>query len=296
MNINKLPSQYPPNFKQNNSWRILGYDDEPSQIKRNYIRQWHESHYMPYQSIYEKEGRKSEFELQKMLSYLVKKTTTVNNEKLNKVGLQNLKTVSENIYRGAMITSDDNHKIKKLHDAGIKTIIRIEDGYGDFTRLKEECEKMGINYLCLNFDNNQTAFKTVDDVKKESLEFALYGIDLDENEAKEYVENETKLWKEDSRLFIDNFTKFIQFMQNGNVYIGCDYGIYNTDNALIFDYLFNPQTKQNKTNSFNNSKLTECAENLYLNLTENDKTKMGWAKDYEEQFSKKLNNLKNDLH
>ena len=151
MKINAITSQYKPQFKANNDFHIFGFDDETSQAKREYIREWHDKQYMPYQSIYEKEGRKSEFELKLMINDLVQKPLKINNEKIFELDLQNLRKLQNSIYRGAMVAPDELENVGKLHEAGIRTIIPIGSGYSE---LKDECEKFGIEYKPINFQND----------------------------------------------------------------------------------------------------------------------------------------------
>ena len=46
--------------------------------------------------------------------------------------------------------------------------------------------------------------------------------------------------------FLNNFVKFIQTMQKDYVYIGCEYGKYKTDNALMVNKFFNPAFEDGK--------------------------------------------------
>lgn len=74
-------SQYSPNF----SSHVLGYDDADSKACRDYIREHYNSFTMPYYSIYEKEGRLEEYELNKLVSSL-------RGEKLSQDSLENVIT------------------------------------------------------------------------------------------------------------------------------------------------------------------------------------------------------------
>ena len=82
-------------------------------------------------------------------------------------------------------------------------------------------------------------------------------------------------------------------MQNENTYIGCGDGLVATNTGLSFDYFFNPK----RTHSLPKAKIEDrrkfnelkgLMRNLYLNLTEEDKKKMGWDKDFDELFLLKL--------
>ena len=289
MKINAITPQYKPHFKANNDFHVLGYDDEESQIKRDYIREWHDRQYMPYQSIYEKEGRKSEFELKLMINDLVQKPLEVNHEQIFGLGLPNSRTLQNGIFRGAMIKPDELEKVGKLHEAGIRIIIPIGSGYSE---LKDECEKFEIEYKPINFNDNCDAFVNINKVKRASEEYARVILKYDEKDIARYVKNSISAWNENSRKYINNFTDYISTMQKGNVYMGCEYGRYNTDTAVMFDYLFNPKMKHSSGwNRFNNY-FVNRAENLYHNLTNADKIKMNWPKNFDKVFLERLSKLK----
>ena len=280
--------QHKPSFKSNdNEWHIFGID-EGGQAKRDYIRKWHEEHYIPYQSIYEKGHKLSEFELKKVISDLVKKPVKVNNKLINELHLQNLDFVDNTSYRGAMINSGELDKVEKLYEAGIRRIIPVGRGY---TALKNECEKIGMEYQAINFNTEyNSAFKTIDEVRTDALVFARDILGLDEKGVANRVNGSINTWKENSRTFIDKFTSYIQKMKKGNVYIGCEFGRYDTDAALMFDYLFNPNKRYPRT--IPEERYVRFAENLYHNLTDADKLKMGWTKEFEKTFFERLGNLK----
>lgn len=280
---------YKPSLKgANHEWNVFGID-EGGQAKRDYIRQWRDKYYIPYQSIYEKEGRKSEFELKQLISDLVRKPVIVDNKQLMQLHLQNLNIVDKSSYRGAMLDDCELSKVKSLHEAGIRRIISIGIKHPD---LQNECEKFGIDYMSIKFNNNEYAFKRIDDAKCEAKHFARDIVGMDEKNTNMYVEASIKSWKTNSRRFIDNFTKYIQNMQKGNVYMGCEFGTYNTDTAIMFDYLFNPKMQHSNGQHAYNEIFIDCAENLFHNLTDSDKLKMDWTKDFEQTFFKRLRMLK----
>ena len=114
----------------------------------------------------------------------------------------------------------------------------------------------------------------------------------DEKDIPRYVKNSISAWNENSRKYINNFTDYIRTMQKGNVYMGCEYGRYNTDTAVMFDYLFNPKMKHSSGwNRFNN-RFVDYAVNLYHNLTDADKIKMNWPKNFDKIFLERLSELR----
>lgn len=283
--------QYKPSFRSNNNeWHVFGID-EGGQATRDYIRQWREEHYIPYQSIYEKEHKLSDFELKQVISDLVRKPVKVNNELIDELHLQNLDFVDNTSYRGAMIKSDELEKVEKLYEAGIRRIIPVGRSSQE---LEDACKKIGIEYQAIEFDSRYNgAFKTIDGIRAEAQRFARDVLGNDERGIAEYVNSHINTWKENTRAFIDEFTSYIQKMKKGNVYIGCEFGTYDTDAALMFDYLFNPNKRYSRIFPVKN--YLRCAENLYHNLTDSDKLKMGWTKDFEKTFIERFGNLKSRI-
>ena len=281
--------QQKPSFKGNDSeWHVFGID-EGGQTKRDYIRDWREETYFPYQSIYETQGRKSEFELNKMISDLIRKSDRVDDKRMQQIPLYNLDIVSDNIYRGAMPTYDELKLVKNFHDAGIRSVIPIGCGY---TELQASCEKLGMNYLNMKFSDKSQAFKSMNEVKSEALHFSRDIACFSEKGVEKYVNGSVRSWKKDLRKFLDDFTVFIQYMQKGNVYMGCQFGTYDTDTALMFDYLFNPKMNHGHYLNHYSRTYAACAEALYHNMQPADKLKLGWTKDFEHTFIKRLNIIK----
>ena len=82
-------------------------------------------------------------------------------------------------------------------------------------------------------------------------------------------------------------------MQKGHLYIGCEYGTYTTDNALMLNAYFNPlYIKCSKYVTPYNKSLTNRLINLYQNLSTEHKNLMGWTKDFDALTKKALLALK----
>ena len=95
-----------------------------------------------------------------------------------------------------------------------------------------------------------------------------------------------------SREFVDKFVSFIQTVQKGNLYMGCEYGTYRTDYITLLDMLFNPQRDDEQ----------ECIDDIYFyaielydKLTPEDKAKMGWSEEFDKNFMPKIKEI-NDYY
>ena len=86
---------------------------------------------------------------------------------------------------------------------------------------------------------------------------------------------------------------FIKAMQKEYVYMGCEYGTYKTDAAVMINNLFNPKVKGYcKIYSPEMiSDIPQIADEIYLNMTEKDKKELGWTPEFEQQFNKKIEKL-----
>ncbi len=278
--------KHKPNFKGNEEeWHVCGVD-EGGQPMRNSIRKWQEEHYYtPYQRFYEKEkaGRMSEYELNKTINNLVSKPSKVNDSYMDNIGIHNLEEIyGHDSYRGAMIKTRELDKVKLLKKAGIKRIIDLTGN----PNVKNECKKNGIDYLSIpmskSFMGNIPAWETKEEVIKEHE---------DNGYTQKEITDSLNAWEKETRRYIDKFTTFIQMMQEEKVFIGCEFGTQITETALIFDYLFNPKAEHSIHPSVYTEYNVFYAGNLYRNLTDSDKAKMGWTKEFDEQFMPRYNKL-----
>lgn len=269
-------------------WNVVGID-EGGKSARDYIRNWHEAYYIPYQSIYERDAHQSEYEFGQMIKNLTKKNNIVNNELLNKMDLYNLERLGNtNSYRGAMIKGYESDKVIKLKQAGIK---RIASFMKDES-LKEVCSDNNIEYLYFNIDLNSPCMKTKEEVKSNSINYWTNIAKVSDADSLEYyVTKDVNEWNEKSRKSVEQFIDFIKFMQKDNVYAGCACGTYRTDFCMMLNVLFNPSVNY-FVNIYNSSDNLNAFKNLYSNLTKSDKLKLGWTKSFDESFFARLNKFK----
>lgn len=272
MKISCINAYKAPAFKSQNpdGEFVLGYDDEISKMRRQHIREHYYDDIMPYQSIYEREKRLEEFELNKLIgSLLGKKLNTgassgeikqkpvnpneINSELMYKLSVYNVKPIyGTNSWRGSTALKDSD--LILLKKAGIKTVIPLS--YGGV--LEESCKKYDLNYLY--FDSDFDMFRS--DAFK---------------------------WKGCTNNFIDKFVKFIQTMQQDNVYVGCEFGTNRTDNMLMLNNFFNPYAKNTKTYI---NRLNSCyvpsLQTFVQNMTQEHKNAMGWTKEFEKEVLAKI--------
>lgn len=278
------------NFQKNdNNWRIFGYDEGGTK-DREYIRKWQDDYYRPYQSICEKEKILSEYDLKLLLNQFDRKPFLINNKSIGKIGLENLAQLeNSNSYRGAMIRGYETDKLIQLKNAGIKRIASLMKS----PELENNCKEQGLEYLYYVMDFNDACFENVQDVENKSRSFwqIFYKNNNDNNILETFVQKDIENWMVKIREPIEKNIKFINYMQKDNVYLGCACGTYRTDLAVFFNSLFNPKAIYDCSFHINREHL-KSIENLFNNLTPNDKIKLGWTEDYEKIFISRLKKLK----
>lgn len=252
------------NFKSNDGF-VFGYDDSVSQNRRNQIREHYQTYSMPYQNIYEKEGRLGEYALNNLIGELAKKPKVTDYKSIMNLPAYNIRPISPNSYRGSTLADAPERCLHTLKQSGIDTVIDLV-GYWNY---EEKVKDAGMNYLY--FPINQGVRHTVWD--RAALQ-----------------DNKNDI---ETREFIEDFINYIQTMQKGYVYIGCEFGKYQTDDALLLNNAFNPKAKR-PLNIYNAPFKLDLMRNLYNNLTEDDKKRMGWDKEFDENFLPRIQKAEDD--
>lgn len=289
-------NQCSQSFKSQEKQMVFGFDDEISKQRRDFIRKNYTNQIMPYYEIIEKEGRMEEYGLNKLIAKLrgiklsqdsltnvikaqnqivepveikQKPDDTVDYNLMKTLPLYNVSPIwsdiTTNSYRG-QTPCEDISTLKTLKTAGIKRIVDLCGYHG--------------------FD---------DVVKRSGLEYYKFVVDdyFFENDAFQKSYRDTYSSKERFEInkndFLDKFVKFIQTMQKDYVYIGCEYGKYKTDNALMVNHFFNPAFEdcRNYITLFNKHFLPELV-NLYNNLKPEHKKLMGWTKEFDAKLLPRL--------
>jgi hypothetical protein len=251
-------------FDNSEEWNVIGYDDAPSQKARQFIRDHYAiEHNLPFNDIYENEPRLEEYSLEKLLSTFRNKPKKVDNEKLKSIDLPIRNILGTNSYRGETLVDKPDYIIQNLKEAGIRTIVDL-NGYG--SRYKEKVERNGLNFHDFYMDYN-------------------YWFDYSESK---FSKEKTSV---EARDVIEKLIKFIKVMQDDYVYIACEYGSYKTDDAIILNNFFNAKNQRHPNYTRRYFQI-DCIKKYYEWLTDTDKIKLGWTKEYEKQFLKRVKESK----
>ena len=267
------------NFNEDNT---LGYDDEISQSRRKFIREHYDSYRMPYQSIYETEGRLSEYRLNNLINTLTNKPRKVDYSSIISLPVPNIRYIGNNSYRGASMV-DKPECLQVLKDAGIKHVISLYYS----PEYEKAVKQTGLDYHCFNMKHrNEEEGLWYNDVCKsrQSYENSLKGMFGDDKNA---IKIRLEAYDRDSRGPIDELVGFVKRMQEGYCYVGCEFGTNTTSDALVYiNRAFNPQ--DGRELEFFDYYKADCLRNLYDKLTVNDKKLMGWTKQFDLNFLPKL--------
>lgn len=266
---------------------VLGYDDKQSQDVRQAIRDWQEVYYTPYQSLYKKECNLSEYQMNQLLGSLMKGPKVVDYSKVTGIPAYHVKPVEgtdETCYRGSTLANTPE-ALKTLKSAGIERVIDLV-GYYNYEKNAQEA---GLEYHCPKFGRGQLgvweeeAFYSKEDLLEK--EFRYYTpIEIIKNE--KYINRREKDYEHYIKRSVKRFVDYIQLMQKGYYYIGCEYGTYKTDDFLLLNEYFNPKVEAGVPRGVM-FKL-DLMKQLYENLTPEDKKRMGWTKEFDENVPKRI--------
>ena len=202
------------NFNEDNT---LGYDDEISQSRRKFIREHYDSYRMPYQSIYETEGRLSEYRLNNLINTLTNKPRKVDYSSIISLPVPNIRSIGNNSYRGASMV-DKPECLQVLKDAGIKHVISLYYS----PEYEKAVKQTGLDYHCFDMKRGNEAgiegLWSCDVCKsKQSYENLIKGIFGDDKNA---IKIRLEAYDRDCRGPIDELVGFVKRMQEGYCYVG----------------------------------------------------------------------------
>ncbi len=201
---------------------------------------------------------------------------------IDDVYIPNLMKIGNGSYRGSTLAKNLN-LVELLPRSGVRTLIDLV-GYNS---LERECDKQKVQYVRYPVEADYWAhpiFKKditlIEDYKSELLKHPM---------TKEEKEKDFSRFREminlERREFMQNFIELISTMKTGHFYIACEHGEYRTPNILALNSYFNPNwmgeaTKPTSEFMYANMK------NMYLNMTEKEKSRLGFTKEHEAYLQK----------
>ncbi len=205
-------------------------------------------------------------------------------ETLDDVYILNLQNIGSNSYKGATLANNVEY-LDLLDNSNIYTVIDL----AGFDNLQTECKKRNINYFSypikpdfwsnpIFIDDNVLLDKKICELQKKSLTQEKIAPEIDRFKA------EVKAARAD---FLKDFETLLNVISKGNFYISCELGEDRTPNILALSTYFNPGWKGDKIEPTRNS-VRNCIKNMYNNLTEDDKLKLGFTEEFENELKEKL--------
>lgn len=134
--------------------------------------------------------------------------------KMQELNILNFRTVNPTSVSGGTFSVRSDIDLKSLKEAGFKTVVDFRgEATNDFA---DRCKQQGLNYFHFNLNNviNMTNSDYFVREKNEKIKI--------------------------SPKFIEKLQEFFKIIKEGNVYMGCQFGIDRTNIALFMNYLMNP--------------------------------------------------------
>ena len=203
---------------------------------------------------------------------------------LDDVYIPNLKKIGQSSYRGSTLAKNLNI-VELLPKSGVRTVIDLV-GYHD---LEYECNNQKVRYVRYPVEADYWAhpiFKKdvtlVEDYNLEMLKHPMTKVEKEKDFAR-YKE----MINLDRREFMQGFIELIQTMKSGHFYISCEHGEYRTPNVLALNTYFNPTWTGEPTKPTSEF-LYKSMKNMYLNMTDAEKKKLGFTEEHEAYLQKEF--------
>ena len=205
------------------------------------------------------------------------------------VFVPNLQNIGSGSYRGASLSRNTQY-LDLLARSGVKTIIDLVG----FKKLQDACAEKNLKYYKYevphNYWLNPIFIDNQELLAKRTTELAREGLSKSEfNSQIDYYKNRINIERAE---YMEKFIGLIDTMKKGFFYIGCDLGECRTPNLLALNSYFNPDWQGEKippTNDF----VLKLIKNMYKNMTDDDKERLGFTKEFDEKLRSELD-IKNE--
>ena len=160
------------------------------------------------------------------------------------------------------------------------------------SELEKACKELSLEYLYFDINSKDPCMEDVQTIEQKSRLFWKSIANIKDNdELERRVNSDIGSWRQKADESIEKLIEFVQFMKKDNVYIGCACGTYRTDFAVMLNKLFSPSVDYacEMPDYLPNA---GAIKNLFKNLTETHKLKMGWSKSFEKEFLSQLSSIK----
>lgn len=181
---------------------------------------------------------------------------------LTELNIPNYRIVNSTSLSGATFSNRSMIDLISLKEMGIDTIVDFRgEATGEFA---EKCKRAGLKYYNFNLNNV---------INMTNPEYFL----REDNER-------TKI----SPVFVDRLQKFFEMVNEGNVYMGCQFGVDRTNIGLFMNYLMNSEVEnaptiitwpyENKKSVANRN--IKIVKKIVKRLTPEQRKQLGIPEDY----------------
>ena len=142
-------------------------------------------------------------------------------EALDKLYITNYRVVNSTSVSGATFSDRSIMDLMSLKEMGIDTIIDFRgEAMSDFAKI---CKKAGLKYYNFNLNNVNNMTNPEYFIREENERIKI------------------------TQAFVEKLQKFFEMVNEGNVYMGCQFGIDRTNIGLFLNYLMNSNVENAPT-------------------------------------------------
>ena len=198
----------------------------------------------------------------------------------NEVNAYSKRCISDEVraYRGSMV--DDEDDIDALKRAGIKTLIDLRgfskkdiEGITHFTKL---------NTADTSFWTQPAFYKKDRYIDNKLSQYRRYGFSQEQLDQDKIMLD--KEWEESKEKVVNTLVEYVDLVNQGKFYIGCNYGTHATTEAIALNNAINPKTEL--IGGYVDSLWADRFLSLLGNFNDEDKKRLGLTPEiYDEKIA-----------
>ena len=213
-------------------------------------------------------------------------------DSIKDLNIPNLEEIGENSYRGSTLAKH-LHAVELLKRSGVSNVIDLV-GYEN---LEQACSDNKVKYTSYPVDSQYWGNPIFENEKtsrenfKKELIKEYFPEHINEDIPDECFEHELRIRDSEvnlsRRMFMNDFINLVHTIQEGHFYISCEHGELRTPNILAMNTYFNPKWTGVKIKPTDENHY-EKMKNMYLNMTENEKKRLGFTQEHEEKLKEEF--------
>lgn len=208
----------------------------------------------------------------------VRSSDSIDIGRIKNLRIAHFRLINSNSIRGVTLANQPRTILSELKECGIDTVIDLRQEGGDDSKYAKACAENGLEYMNFKLKLNLPIFNMLNRTK--------------------FSSEERELKKQE---FLSDLQKFFKKMDEGKLYMACLLGLHRTDLAVTLNYLLNPNEPstpptlshmfiKEETNFTN--KYIGAIKTMLKNLTQADKTALGFGDNFMEIFNSRILKLR----